>query len=315
MLENIDFFAKTEAALMQPLTEVMTNTIKYLANGLSTPLFLSCTIYVIVLGYNTIYGRSSTPMWEFMATTVKLAIITTLTTHAPDYNAWVTHIFFEDLPNAISNLTQGLSSDKNVWDNMINHARAHVFETANKHTGWTEIGTFIVSWVAGFVCIFIIGFFCTIGFIVSMLSKFGLFLVLSLGPLFIGLYLFSTTRRFTEAWLGQLVNFVILQILVVLLGGVYVKIAVNILSANIEDIILTVTQFLTIGIGGIYLFTHLPAIASALAAGGASLTGATHLAHHASKPVVRTVAATGGAASRAGMRGASKLISKIRGMF
>ncbi|MCL6230293.1 type IV secretion system protein [Bartonella bilalgolemii] len=307
MLEQ-NLFTMIDNRLTDTIGDIMLKTIVNLSKALSTPLSLSCTIYIAFIGYNVVYGRSSLPLWEFIATAAKLAIIVTLTTHAANYNIWITNIFFNDLPNAIANIIPGTTFNQNIWDNMIKHAAAHVFEAADKHKGLTEIGTFIVNWIAGFICLIIIGFFCTIGFIVSMFAKLGSFLVISLGPLFISFYMFSTTRRFTEAWLSQTANFIILQVLVTLLGNLYINLAIEVLSNNIKDVIFAVLQFLVIGIGGIYLFIHLPGIASALASGGASLTGATHLAQHTSKAAGRTATTT----ARAGIHGIKNLISKIR---
>lgn len=303
-----DIFTTIDHRLMNALTHIMGKTISNLSGALSAPLTAACTIYIAFIGYNIIYGRSSMPLWDFIATTFKLGIIVTLTTKAANYNTWITNIFFTDLPNAISNVTQGAVSDKNVWDNMIQNAYAHAFDAANKYNGWTELGTYIVNWIAGLICLVIAGFFCTIGFIVTIFAKFGSFLVISVGPIFIGFGLFSATRRFTEAWLGQLANFVILQVLVVLLGNVYISLAMDILSGDLTDIMFSVLQFLIIGIGGIYLFIHLPGIASALASGGAALAGSTHLAHHTSRATGRGVLATG----RSGIGGLKNLASKLR---
>ncbi|MGF7158340.1 type IV secretion system protein [Bartonella heixiaziensis] len=305
-IETRGVFTWIDDTVMDSLTKTMDKVIANLSSNLGAPLKLSCTIYIIFMGYNIIYGRSSTPLWEFIATAFKLGIIVSLATKAGIYNAWVRDIFFNDLPNAISNVTQGAHVDRNVWDSMMNQAAAHVFDAANAHTGLREMGKFIAAWIAGFICLFIAGFFCTVGFIVSLLAKLGLFLVISIGPLFISLYMFSSTRRFTEAWLNQTVNFIILQVLVVLLGGLYVDISMNIFSSGLDDIMISLIQFLVVGICGIYLFFHLPGIASALASGGASLTGATKLGADSAK--------TAGKAAKEGAKaiihGLKKLISK-----
>ncbi|WP_273724594.1 type IV secretion system protein [Bartonella sp. AU18XJBT] len=309
VLNYIPTYSDIDKRLMNTLGDLMDKTISNLSGALSVPLQAACIIYIAFIGYNTMYGRSSMPLWDFIATTVKLAIVVTLTTKASQYNAWIKDIFFTDLPNAIANATQGASSDKNVWDNMMKHASAHVFDAANQYTAWYDTGKYIVNWVAGLLCLLIASFFSTIGFIVTMFAKLGSFLVLSVGPLFISLYMFSTTRRFTEAWLGQLANFIILQVLVTLLGNVYVSLAIDILSGDVKDIMFSVIQFLIIGTGGIYLFIHLPGIASALASGGASLAGSTHLAHHSSRAAGRGALA----AARSGVSGLRGLASKFRG--
>ncbi|WP_375630947.1 MULTISPECIES: type IV secretion system protein [unclassified Bartonella] len=297
-------FTDIDDMLMKPITETMDKTIHNLSSSLSAPLKLSCTIYIIFIGYNIIYGRSSMPLWEFIVTTFKLGIIVALATNAALYNEWVSGIFFHDLPNAISNVTQGAHSDRNVWDNMMNQAGAQVLDAANQYTGLSQMGMFIATWIAGFICLVVAAFFCTVGFAVSLFAKLGSFLVLSIGPLFISLYMFSSTRKFTEAWLGQVANFIILYVLVVLLGGLYVNIAMNIFSAGLKNIFTTLIQFLVVGLGGIYLFLRLPDIASALASGGASLTG--------SGPVAKATAQLSGRAANAATRGIKKLASLLK---
>ncbi|UNE53882.1 type IV secretion system protein [Bartonella machadoae] len=297
-------FTTIDNLLMKPLTKTMDGVIAHLSSSLAAPLKISCTLYIIFMGYNIIYGRSSMPLWDFIVTTFKLGIIVALATNAPTYNTWVKDIFFHDLPNAIANVTQGAAqSDKNVWNNLINKATAHVFDAANQHKGLTEMGRFLVAWIAGFICYVVACFFCIVGFFVSLFAKFGSFLVISLGLLFISLYMFSSTRRFTEAWLGQIANFIILQLLVVILGGLYVNIAMDVFSKGIVDVMFSLYQFLLISIGGIFLFLRLPDIASGLAAGGASLTG--------SGPVAKKTAQLSGRAAKAIISGIRKLITKI----
>ncbi|WP_375692493.1 type IV secretion system protein [Bartonella sp. AP4SXKL] len=303
-VESKGVFTKIDNMLMDPITDTMNNAISNLSSSLGAPLKLSCTIYIIFMGYNIIYGRSSMPLWEFIATTFKLGIIVTLATNAALYNEWVRDIFFHDLPNAIANVTQGAHVDRNVWDNMMNQAGAQVLDAANQYTGLTQMGMFIATWIAGFICLVAAAFFCLVGFVVSLFAKLGLFLVLSIGPLFISLYMFSSTRKFTEAWLGQVANFIILYVLVVLLGGLYVNISMKVFSGDIKNIFTTLIQFLVVGIGGIYLFLRLPDIASALASGGASLTG--------SGPVAKATAQLSGRAANAATRGIKKLASLLK---
>ncbi|WP_375703268.1 type IV secretion system protein [Bartonella sp. AD13SXNS] len=303
-VESKGIFTKIDNMLMDPITDTMNNAISNLSSSLGAPLKLSCTIYIIFMGYNIIYGRSSMPLWEFIATTFKLGIIVALATNAALYNEWVSGIFFHDLPNAIANVTQGAHVDRNVWDNMMNQAGAQVLDAANQYTGLTQMGMFIATWIAGFICLVVAAFFCLVGFVVSLFAKLGSFLVLSIGPLFISLYMFSSTRKFTEAWLGQVANFIILYVLVVLLGGLYVNISMKVFSGDIKNIFTTLIQFLVVGIGGIYLFLRLPDIASALASGGASLTG--------SGPVAKATAQLSGRAANAATRGIKKLASLLK---
>ncbi|WP_375649991.1 MULTISPECIES: type IV secretion system protein [unclassified Bartonella] len=271
--EKIDFFTTAENMLIEPIMQIMNETTANLSSGLSAPLKASCTIYIIFMGYNIISGRSSMPLWEFIVTAFKLGIIVSLATNAALYNEWVGDLFFNSLPNAIAHATQGtIHSDKNIWDDLLNKAVAHVFDEA-KSASWLALGAYLVAWIVGFACYVIAAVFCIIGFIVTMFAKLGLFLVISVGPLFISLYMFSSTRRFTEAWLGQVANFIILQILVILLGGMYVKLALKIFTTNIVDIMFSFGAFMVVGLGGIFLFFNLPGMASALASGGASLTG------------------------------------------
>jgi type IV secretion system protein VirB6 len=51
------------------------------------------------------------------------------------------------------------------------------------------------------------------------LSRIALSILLALGPLFIALLLFQSTKRFFEAWLAQLANYALISILTVLVAA------------------------------------------------------------------------------------------------
>jgi type IV secretion system protein VirB6 len=55
------------------------------------------------------------------------------------------------------------------------------------------------------------------------LSKIALSVLLAIGPLFVALTLFETTKRFFEAWLAQLLNYAFVTVLTVLVAALMMR--------------------------------------------------------------------------------------------
>jgi type IV secretion system protein VirB6 len=55
------------------------------------------------------------------------------------------------------------------------------------------------------------------------LSRVALSILLALGPLFIAMLLFDSTRRYVEAWIAQLANYALIGVLTVLVEALLLK--------------------------------------------------------------------------------------------
>jgi type IV secretion system protein VirB6 len=205
-----------------------------------------------------------------------MAIIIVLATNAGDYDRYVKQVFFDALPREIGDTfvagsTTGLNSGAS-FDAFLDRVYAYSHDLW-QNASWTDF--FVIALA---VAVILAGSLAVmLQFAVVLYAKIGLSLALALGPVFIALMLFSSTRPFGEAWIRQLVNFVILQILAVAIIGLFLTTLEAVVQtaapAAADKAYAAIAIMALLSLGG-YVSLQLPAIAGGLAGGGASLTSA-----------------------------------------
>lgn len=156
---------------------------------------------------------------DFAFRAMKLAIILMLVRNAGEYQTYVTNIFFETLPREVSKaLNTGGAPSATTFDSLLDKGQ----KSANDIWAQSAWPVDPLTSFAGLVVVFMTFVVASIGYVVSLYAPVALAIILAIGPIFIALAMFQSTRRFTEAWIGQLANFVILQVLVVAVGSLLV---------------------------------------------------------------------------------------------
>ncbi|UTO28064.1 type IV secretion system protein [Bartonella harrusi] len=257
-------FESISGYILKPLNDVMDTTVSNLSGAISAPLNLASIIFIFLYGYNVMTGRVALSMHSLLNNVVKIVVVTTMATNADTFNTYVKNVFFEDLVNAIGNALNGNDTGSNVFDYILLQASTRYQEVLYK--AWF-LERILVG-LLGFLMICAVIVFCIAGFIVQMFAQVALVMIIGLGPLFISLYLFNATRKFTDAWITTLVNFTVLQVLVIMLGTIMCKIILHVLGGSYDSIYVLFPPVVVISIIGAILFRALPGIASALSAGG-----------------------------------------------
>ncbi|MFG1260464.1 type IV secretion system protein [Xanthobacter flavus] len=264
-----------------PLEDFISSGTSGISSWVTGPLTIALTLYVILYGFLVLRGSIPEPIMEFAFRAMKLAIILMLVQNASNYQTYVSKVFFEDLPTEISGaLNTGSAPSASAFDSLLDKGQ----KSANDIWAKGSWPVDILTGAAGLVVIVMTFIVAAIGYVVSLYARVALAIVLAIGPIFVALAMFQSTRRFTEAWIGQMANFVILQVLVVAVGSLLVT-CLDATFATMEsyaDVLMRPIALGAIALSALYVFYQLPGIASALAAGGASLTygyGAARDAH------------------------------------
>ncbi|CAN7736710.1 type IV secretion system protein [Rhizobium leguminosarum] len=274
-------FSFVDGQFKAPLENFIFSGTSNIANWVSGPLTAALTLYVVLYGYLVLRGSVQEPILEFAFRAMKLAIIVMLVRNASEYQTYVTNIFFETLPREISQaLNSGTAPSASTFDSLLDKGQKCAKEIWARASWPADI----VTGIGGMMAIAASFTVAAIGYIVSLYARLALAIVLAIGPIFIALAMFQSTRRFTESWIGQLVNFVILQVLVVAIGSLLITCIDTTFTAieSYTDVLMRPVALCAICLAALYVFYQLPGIASALAAGGASLTygyGAARDAH------------------------------------
>lgn len=266
----ITIFRDVDSKFDAPIQAFMTDGVSKVAAAVGGPLKIALTLYILLYGIAILRGVVQSPVMDFAWRTVKLAFIVSLATKADSFNYYVTDLFYRTLPDQISNALAGRSAalGGNSFDALLEsgfNAAYKIWEQA----GWTDPGPAFISMMV----LAASGAGTLTGYAVYLYAKIALALVIALGPIFIALAMFAPTRRLAEGWLGQVLNFVVLQVLVTSALLLLITVASE-LTASVRDgdIILTALLYCVIfGLTAIVAM-QLPSIASALASGGAHLS-------------------------------------------
>ena len=252
----LSFFDET---VMDTITTGSTNII-----SLISPLMSMCfTIYVLLICWGYWRGLTEEPVQDFLFRMVGWVVILTFGMNIQYYSDTVVPFFTgagDDVAAAITGNTNTASSLDSILSMFINTCGV-IYKTAR------GFQTITAMWTITIICIFGTPFlFIAAAYII--LAKFGVGLLLALGPLFICLALFPFTREYFSRWIGQCMNYVFLVCLFAGAAALECKFAIK--FAPTPGATLDVKQVIEFEVMGMVFFIislNLPSMASQLAGG------------------------------------------------
>jgi type IV secretion system protein VirB6 len=202
------------------LASYIGNNTALVAAALEPAILMLATVYVMVWGYLQLTGRIEEPITVALKRLLTLAVILGVCVHLWLYNSLIVDTFYDapaQLAAAVIGTTDPVATLDVIWN------RGGAVADYLWNNGGVLSGDF-GYYIAGAVVWVLIGLLCVYTMFLVALSSVALAVLLALGPLFIALLLFDTTRRFFEAWVAQLANYALISILTVLVAALLLQI-------------------------------------------------------------------------------------------
>ncbi len=208
------FFATFWSWLNAQLANYIGNHTASLAAALEPAVVTFATIYVMLWGYLQLTGRLEEPVTAGLRRIVLLVVVLGGALHLWLYNTVIVDTFY-NAPATLVGAVVGTSNPVATVDS--------IWESGGEVAGflWSKGGVFggdFGFYLAGALVWLLMGLLCVYTMFLIALSSIASAVLLALGPLFIVMLLFESTRRYFEAWIAQLATYALITILTVLLG-------------------------------------------------------------------------------------------------
>lgn len=273
------------------LSQYLIGTVSTLMDSLQ-PVALTCfAIYIAIFGYMHITNKIEQPVVDFARIIIKAGLITTFTLKVGVYTEYIVD-FVMNTPAALTSLltsespgaANGYSSTAEVLDKLLGKGFLVGKEAWDSASVWKNgWGMYLVSTVFYAATVLLV----TVAAILLLISQFALTILLILGPIFILLLLFGSTKNLFTQWITSLMNYMMTYVITVLI----VSLIFDILGSAFDHIDVAkgpaaAAQILIMSIIGAVILLQASNLGSSLA-GGIGLN----------------TAGFGGAATRLGMGG------------
>jgi type IV secretion system protein VirB6 len=209
------FFAEFSAWLNGILATYIGDNTARIAGALQPAVITLGVLYVMVWGYMQLMGQIQEPLVAGLKRIVMLAVILGAALHLWLYNSVIVDTFFE-APGALAAAVIGSPDSVTIVDQII-------FSGGDAASRLIEKGGILNGdfsyYLAGFGVYIVVSLTAIYTIFLLALSRIALSVLLALGPLFIALLFFETTKRFFESWIAQLANYAFITILTVLMAA------------------------------------------------------------------------------------------------
>lgn len=203
--------ASVEGAIDLILNDYVSGQIATLSSALSPVAASLVTIYILFTAKAILAGEIASLGAGILGRIFRICIVVGLAIQVGNYQEHIVNAS-TDLEQGIIGALSGAASVGNLVDEL-----SEPFATLGQRL-WNKAVTgmwpnFALLAAAGGVAVIQCALFI-VGLGLYLLAKVGLALMLALGPIFILCALSSTTQKYTENWVGQVLNFILLKILV-----------------------------------------------------------------------------------------------------
>jgi type IV secretion system protein VirB6 len=300
------FFATFWGWLNQQLAAYIGDNTTRIAAALEPAVVTLATLYVMVWGYLQLTGRIEEPFTTGLRRIVTLAVVLAVVLRLWLYNAIIVDTFYTapaQLASAIAGASDPVQTVDVIWERG-GAVAAYLWNNGGVFNN--EMGYYI----AGLVVWLLVGLLCVYTMFLIALSHLALAILLALGPLFIAMALFESTRRLFDAWLAQLVNYALITVLTIMAGAILLQIVQTYASQTAARgaAILTVDALNMVLVAAlVFLFMRQIMPIAAGLSGGSALSTLGGMSR-----AVSAGAATGWAAVKSGAAGTTALLARGR---
>jgi type IV secretion system protein VirB6 len=180
-------------------------------------------LYVMIWGYLQLTGRIEEPFVTGLKRMLTLGIVFGVALHLWLYNTVIVDTFY-NAPAQLAAAVIGASDPVKTIDS--------IWEQGGAVAGylWSNGGIFhddFGFFIAGVVVWVLMGLLCVYTMFLIALSHVALAILLALGPFFIAMLFFETTKRLFDAWLAQLANYALITLLTVMVASLLLQVVNN----------------------------------------------------------------------------------------
>jgi type IV secretion system protein VirB6 len=205
------FFATFWSWLNGQLTTYISDNTARLASTLEPAVVTLATLYIMGWGYLHLLGKIDEPVVTGLKRIAVVALVLGAGLQLWLYNSVIVDSFYR----APSQLAAAMIDT--IWDSG-GAVAGNLWNKGGVLTG--DFGFYL----AGAIVWSLIGVLCVYAMFLIALSSVALAVLLALGPLFIAMLFFESTKRLFVAWLMQLANYALITILTVMIAALMLHI-------------------------------------------------------------------------------------------